>query len=208
MPLLKKIELNGGIIGLWEITETVIDFEPLIPQLVEGPNLKKITHDKRRIEFMAVRFLLSDLLGEYSRIEYKSDGAPYLPDKNINISISHSKNMVAIILHKKRVGIDVEMLGRAIDKIADKFMSDVELENIMESDLKERYLLLHWSGKEAIFKLVREKGINFKKQIIVDPFGFSEEGKFYATFESAKLKKKIALNYTFVKNNAVVWCVQ
>ena len=133
MPLIKKIELNDGIVGLWEISEPLEYFSKLIEKLASDTRFQKITFEKRKIEFLAVRALLMELTGEFKEVKYKTDGAPFLAGDNHHISISHSKNLVAIIIHKNKAGIDVEITGRPVAKIANKFISEEEIDAIYKS---------------------------------------------------------------------------
>ncbi|NQU87499.1 MAG: 4'-phosphopantetheinyl transferase superfamily protein [Mariniphaga sp.] len=207
MPYIKKIKLDEGIIGIWEKTETKEDFNSIITELVNDSRYKKITYQKRKVEFLATRALLANLIGVYTPIHYKDDGCPFLKVKNLNISISHSENLIAIILHKKKAGIDVEALGRPLEKIANKFLSEKEIDFINNSESKEKTLLLSWCVKEAVFKIINEQEINFKNQIIIEPYITDNKGEINVAFYSANKSQHIRLNYFFFKNNAIVWCV-
>jgi phosphopantetheinyl transferase len=208
MPFIKKIELDKGVIGLWEINETLEDFENLIPELSGDEKYHRITNNKRKLELLSVRALLSELTGKFTLIKYKKNGCPFLPDSDWHISISHSTNLAAIILHKNKAGIDVETEGRQINKIATKFISEKELSVINQSELKNKIILLQWCAKEAVYKLTGHPGTNFKTQILLNEFNPSEKGFLNAQFISPENSSYIQLNYQFLKNNAVVWCVE
>ena len=104
-------------------------------------------------------------------------------------SASHiQKNMVAVILHHQPVGIDVEIEGRDINKIAKKFMSPDELKNISDAANKEKMLLLHWCAKEAVFKCTKHEGIDFRNHINMKNLAF--QGKVHSLHFSKKGKQK------------------
>ena len=208
MPILKKIALEDGIIGLWKLTETSEVFNSLIPAgSPDKLRFDKITYKKRKVEFLATRAMLKEFLGHYPLIQYQKDGRPYLPNDALELSISHSRDIAAVILHKYRVGIDVEIEGRDIDKIARKFMSAEELLNISESENHERMQLLHWCAKEAVFKCTHHAGIDFRSQINIDKFEVFENGKMNAVLKK-NAPENIEVNYQFIENNALAWCYQ
>lgn len=208
MPILKKIQFEEGIIGLWKLSENPEDFENLIPENSEDKQrFEKISYDKRKVEFLATRSLLKNLLGHYPEIKYQPDGRPFLPNDDMELSISHSRSIAAVILHKHRVGIDVEIEGRDINRIAKKFMSPEELSNIAEADHYERMQLLHWCAKEAVFKCTKHEGIDFRSQINIERFVVQEEGKMNAILKKEH-NEAILVNYLFIENNAVAWCYQ
>ena len=208
MPMVKKIALQEGVIGLWEKAETEENFSLLIRQLKRDPVFRRITNPRRKQEFLATRALLAELVNQPAVIRYNSDGKPYLSPGGQHISISHSKNLVAVILHKNRAGIDVETTGRPISEISKKFLSGEELAFISNSGQKEKILLLCWCAKEAIYKLAGMPGLKFTGQIIIEPFDVQEEGSFAARYFAGGGERLIHLNYFFFKNNAVTWCVE
>ena len=208
MPILKKIKIEDGIIGLWELSESPDFFKGLIPK--DAPDnaiFNRITFEKRKVEFLATRALIKNMLGYYPEIIYRNDGRPLLPKEKYEISISHSRNLAAVILHKHHVGIDVETKGRDIERIAKKFMSDQELKNISEADDYHSMQLLHWCAKEAVFKCTNHEGINFRSQICIDKFHVSEKGEINAVLKKEK-DEPMVINYLFIENNALAWCYQ
>ncbi|VAW12429.1 Holo-[acyl-carrier protein] synthase [hydrothermal vent metagenome] len=207
MPLVKKITVKGGVVGIWQLSEKPGEFGNLQLSSADSAKFNEITYEKRKVEFLAVRALLLELAGERCEIGYHPDGRPYLPNKKIEISISHSKDFVAVILNKNQAGIDIEVEGREINKIAKKFLSGYELLCIEKSTDKERSLLLYWCAKEAIFKTTRHQGVDFRKQIAIKPFKVSAEGALYAVLTVGHKNTCLTLEYRFFKNNAVVWCV-
>ena len=64
-------------------------------------------------------------------------------------------------------------------KVASRFIRSDEEPAMMEGD--EVYaLLLHWSAKEALFKLVGVEEVDFIRHLRIFPFSLSEEGEFEA----------------------------
>ena len=110
---------------------------------------------------MSVRVLLKALCGEEKEIAYYSSGRPYLKDGSRYISISHTRGYVAVALHSScEVGMDIEQYGTRVRKVASRFIRSDEEPAMMEGD--EVYaLLLHWSAKEALFKLMGVEEVDF-----------------------------------------------
>ena len=166
----KKNNKDNSVIAVMPIKE---DSNTLLSYLdkkeLYRPALERMA-EKRRREWLAVRVLLKELVSEEKMIEYLPSGKPFLNDGSWNISISHTKDYAAIILDKRnKVAIDIEHISPRINKIRSRFMNVREEENLsVENELI--HLLLHWSAKESLYKLLDDERIEFRTQLLIDPF--------------------------------------
>lgn len=140
--------------------------------------LSHFKNENRRREWLAARILLQALTGAHVNITYTDTGKPIAQDNDINISISHTGNYVAVAYHKKRdIGIDIEMIDPKIFKVRKRFMNTTE-EKQLDTDNEKTALLLHWSGKESFFKITGNRGGNFSDNFIISPFQVETKGTF------------------------------
>ena len=134
------------------------------------PRICQMPSENRKREWLAVRVLLKELLGEEKEIAYTETGKPYLVDNSHHISISHTKEYVAVALSKYHsVGIDIEYISPRVQKISSRFMSDEETAGI-SSENEIIHLLLHWSAKESMFKALNEQSVDFREFLHIQPF--------------------------------------
>lgn len=126
------------------------------------------THIKRKMEFVATRFLRHRLFG-FTHIHYNEVGAPYIEDEGY-ISISHAKGVVGIAFSKEfTVGLDLEKIDTRMVKLSPKFLSKLESETLDTSSPVEMTKV--WSGKEALYKIAGRKGIIFSTELHLSPLG-------------------------------------
>jgi len=185
--LLKK-EKNQSL-GIWEISESVNELKAL----TKGVKLDQIKSQKRKLEVLAVRTLLKEMCGNV-KLDYNEYGAPVL-DNNKNISISHSKQLVAIIVSEFKSAIDTEIISKKILKIKDKFISTNENVNESQEDLT-----IAWSTKECIFKWHQKGNINFKDDILIKSINHSSK-KIEVSFD----KNLFILNFIKINNHILVY---
>ncbi|MDR1122370.1 MAG: 4'-phosphopantetheinyl transferase superfamily protein [Dysgonamonadaceae bacterium] len=132
--------------------------------------LQSVTSESRKREWLAVRVLLKNMLQEEKEILYHTNGKPYLADYSYHISISHTKGYAAIALNKVHpVGIDIEYLSSRAGKSYSRFMSSEEYLQVSPENM-ETQLLLHWSAKESLFKILGEAHVDFKSCLHISPF--------------------------------------
>jgi 4'-phosphopantetheinyl transferase EntD len=184
---MKTVIIENSIIGLLAVeadSETFLDrleqkelYRPFIDRMSEH----------RKCEWLAVRFLIKEMLGEEKEIRYKKNGMPYLADCSFFISISHTKGFVAVILNREHeVAIDIEKISPRVLNVAQRFMNEDETTGAPSSD-DIIYLLLHWSAKEAVFKRLHdEAGLDFRKDVKITPF--RPVGGEWGIFEAAETK--------------------
>ena len=172
---------------VWELTESV---DTLYDQLnlTESDNaaFNNIVSVKRKLEFLGIRVALQALVGKKAHIEYDADGKPHLIDKSYHISVSHSNKWIAVITHPTAmVGIDIECPTDKIQKIYKRFMSFTEQQELSEGkDIRQ--LLLAWSAKEALYKIIGKEAIDFATQLRIYPFVVSASGEMKAQHIPAK----------------------
>ena len=154
MGILKIIEENNCIISLWEINETL----DALMQLSANRKIPDFNNEKRKKEYLASRLLLKDIAPN-TKITYNEYSAPKL-ENGEHISISHSKDLVAIIFSKQKVGLDIEKISEKPLRLSSKFISTKAHQNLTQ----EKATLI-WSCKEAIFKWYQKGNIDFKKDI-------------------------------------------
>lgn len=206
MPFTEKIKTESGLLGIWKICESSSDLAANFQfSESEKEEFDRFKIDRRKIEFLAVRLLLQELLNKKVEIQYHKTGKPKLKTSKLNISISHSSKFVVILLSNKKIGIDVEDTERNIEKIATRFLHNSELKNIQNTNNQQVAKIICWGAKEAIFKCTEKQNIEFKEQILIDPFELKNKGKFTAT-----LNKTIHYNLWYIKieNNVIVYCVE
>lgn len=202
MPIFKTIPIEGGLIGLWKFTETTAD---LIPEFsgeeLADPAFLKYTHEKRKVEWLATRVLIRQLIGSDFLISYLNSGKPVLTHNRFkHISISHSRDFAAVILHENlHVGIDIEETTRDYNRIERKYLSDIE---IRQTNKNPQLQCLYWCAKEAIFKLVDDEGIEFRQQIHIIP---EHEDQYFAKFISGDQESSYKLHHQYISEHCLVW---
>ncbi|MFA6768238.1 MAG: 4'-phosphopantetheinyl transferase superfamily protein [Parabacteroides sp.] len=169
--------------GLWKVEESS---EQLFLMLEEhdaySVELEKIHNEHRRQEWLAARLLLQHLLGRFSRIAYHANGAPFLPAESLQISISHTKGYVAVILSYQAVGIDIEYRSDRILKVRSHFMTKEE-DTAINLEHEKEHLLIYWCAKETLYKMIGSERVGFS-DLHVRPFTFADKGQIsaYETF--------------------------
>ena len=198
------ISVDGAHLMIYEVRETVDElFQKLSSiNLTEFANLKS---DKRRLEYLGVRVALKNLMGLEKQISYDSAGKPKLPDDSFRISISHSGRWVAVMIHPDRkIGIDIEIPTAKITNIYQRFLNETEQKEL--SDGKNlNQLLLAWSGKEALYKIIGIEAVDFANQLHIYPFEVQAEGIFEAIHIQSD--EKFKLHYIQNEDFTLVYCV-
>ncbi|GBU08104.1 siderophore biosynthesis protein [Bacteroidales bacterium] len=200
MPILTVS--SSPIWAVWEIEESPGELlEMLDKKELYTSFLEQHYAISRQQEWLAARVLLKKMLGEEKKIEYLPSGKPYLADNSYHIGISHTKNYLAIILApKEEVSIDIEHISPRVSKIKERFLAPQEMAAIYSS--KENiHLLLHWSAKETVFKILNKKEVSFKEHIFVHPFEPTTDGYGLFKVTEKKTKKKISFEVNYVVNS-------
>lgn len=198
---------NGAILGIWEITESKEELLALYPTKLREEAYKYVTttlkSEKRSTEWLSVRLMLYMILDDTKIIAHNSDGRPYLTDGSYYISITHTKKHAAILLHKtKRVGIDIEATSDRVYKVAGKFISDNEY---IHEENKRIHLLLHWSAKETMFKLMKETEIDFKAHLNLEKFIPDAKGIIHARETKTNKQTIFEINYEVDPEYVLTW---
>ena len=190
MGVIRNTTVQNCIIAIWEITETL---EELL-QLSHAISTVDFNTEKRKKEWIASRLLLNEINPDYS-ISYNTFGAPELSNSS-NISISHSKGLVAIIISQKQVGIDIEEISEKALRVSSKFVS----KNNLKALTAEKATLI-WCCKEAVFKWHQKGGVDFIADIKLHPFETMGKGEIPIEFRNTQL----ILNYQKINNHYLVY---
>ena len=196
MPLYRTYKKGDLRVGVWKVEETIDQLRSKFNDFsLYESGLRKFKAEKRQLEWLAVRVLLKELLGEEKVIDYLPSGKPLLKDRSAYISFSHTCGYVAIAVHPtKEVGIDIEQYGNRVSKLASRFVREDESVSVKAGD--EIYaLLLHWSAKETMFKLMNQSDVDFLEHLHILPFVPSESGEMEAVEYRTGLHQAFQISY-------------
>lgn len=166
--------------ALWKIEEDEkFFFDRLILHESEATELSQIK-GRRRLEWLASRYLVHHMVSDepdWDRIPMLKDefGKPHLDDHELYVSFSHSYDFVAVILGKMTVGIDIQKFVSKITALERKFMRGEESESLVENTRLE-HLHIYWGAKEALYKCYGRRLLDFKQNILIEPFDYQEIG--------------------------------
>ena len=206
--LRKKLD-NKAEIAVWHVTES----EQELLGLTSVPNdeLEEISlfrNENHRRQKLAVRALINEVFEEKMYLNHHDNGQPYFENCATNISITHTDNYVAIIIHDEdEVGIDVESLDRDFSVVEKKALSEDEIADL-EKDKRNEQLAIYWCAKEAIFKRMSQNRVDFAEQIEVEKFNVRKEGELEATFiHKDEHEEEFELEYMIFDRHVLVWLV-
>ncbi|MDA3892030.1 MAG: 4'-phosphopantetheinyl transferase superfamily protein [Salinivirgaceae bacterium] len=193
---------KGTQLGIWkkeedlELLESVYELNKL-----EQVHYNKISNESRKKEWLSTRILLTELLQQRKTILYNENSKPYIENHDSNISISHSRNFVAIIIsHDYFPGVDIEFISERVAKVKHKFLNSEELSWC--TDLNQ--LTTCWSAKETVFKL-HEKHLDFYDMLISKFEVDAGSGKFRTEVIKSGKESSYLVNYICIENDILTY---
>lgn len=197
MSLFKKWKAGArSHAGLWHITEPL---DQLL-QAVQLPEedlkaVERFTNEHRKKEWLAARILTAQLSAEkHTRIIYDEHSKPHLQNSTTQISLSHSHDLLAVILDEAATGIDIELIKDKVIRIKHKFMNREELDSL-QGEHEAEQLTVYWCAKESLYKLYGKKELAFKENLLIEPFRYSEKGLLKGWIKKAGTSDSYTLQY-------------
>lgn len=173
VPLIETRYLPDKVaIAIWKIEETDAYFLRLLDldlkELEEVSSLK----GRRKTEWLASRWCWKTLARElqHGPIIKDKHGKPHIQDSSWHMSISHTHEYTAVIAAPFLVGIDIQTKVQKITRLADKFLNEIELEQVHLCAFPVEYLHVYWGAKESLYKAWGRKAVDFRTQLSVRSF--------------------------------------
>jgi phosphopantetheinyl transferase len=155
--------------AIWKIEESEAFFNVATGLTTD----KKFEH--KRLEYLSCRYLLSLLAPEIilSHIVATPLGKPYVPESDLQFSLSHSYPFVAAAVnYKGHVGIDIQRKENKIVRLQHKFLSDQE-QALCQNDVQ--LLNLAWTAKEATFKHYGLGAVDFIQHMPIEAMELTDD---------------------------------
>lgn len=208
MPLLQTRQLDEHTtLGIWSLVEDVEELITVLPAHIElDANLLE-SHVRRQKEWLTSRILTCHLLKRFTEdplpLHRNPDGKPFFEQDRYFISITHSPELVAVILSDKyEVGIDVEILSPKALRLASKFLTDDERQQTGDQINKT---CLYWSAKETLYKLYSRKKLIFKDNLFLTPT--ESNNVLSGCIRTDNFFKLYQIQYEKVQNHMLTFCI-
>lgn len=213
MPIIKQIRDKELLVAVWKMDEPEVELYELLGNSSNSKKIReecnqKFSSDARKREWLSVRVLLSQLLGENVVVAYRANGEPFLIGSENKISISHTRGYVAVAISTLyHVGIDIEIFSHRVDCIAEKIMIPAEkAPKKLDSESQTWHSLLVWSTKESVYKCLDIDILDYKKGILVSPFDLGPQGEMKVQYKNYNYQYMIYVHYRCMENFVLTWC--
>ena len=139
----------------------------------EKLSFANISHPEKRREWATARMAMRDAL-DVLRVPYPGfykdeHGKSQVMNGNGFVSLSHTEGLAGAIFHRDTpVGIDMDFIREKILRIGSRFLDKSELDFLEKDPL---HYTMAWSAKESIFKCQGKRGVSFRENILLEPFG-------------------------------------
>ena len=120
----------------------------------------------RRCEVLAWRAIVRRELGCDVEISHDEYGAPILNKSNVFISVSHSRDRVAVLFADSECAVDIESAERDFSRVATRYLSNEEQQLAEQNDLYAEI----WCAKEALYKYYKKGGLDFARDMAIKEY--------------------------------------
>lgn len=189
---------------LWRIDEPeVLLVKDNASDTLSQTAYKKLTHPRKRREWLAARLALKELLSklghEYTELQKDGWGRPYLVSSNLHLSIAHCASFAfAAVDQQNPIGIDIQLPCKKLQSVKEKFLNDNEGKD-SGNDLEK--LCVYWCAKEAIYKAHGGKRLSLKQDISIQGFTKSDRGTVWGKIGT----KPFVVHYDFYDSHVLAW---
>jgi phosphopantetheinyl transferase len=199
----EQLTYKGGTIVIGVMEE---DMEALTCQLdnfeAYREEFSQIKNEKRKREFLSARTLLNQATGCQVKVIYDANGKPYLEDNSFHISITHSKNYAAVIIHPEfPVGIDLEIRTEKVKTVSKRFLNESE-QILFSKEINTAKVEIAWSAKETLYKIIGNEVRDFAATLEILPFTLNDSGTLHVLHETGsriyELQYQQNAHYTLV----------
>ncbi len=209
MPRIIDIKtLPDGDLGVWRIEEDVEELKSKIQWSAEDKKRFEAHNDGERSKhWLYSRILLREMLHTSRFIELDADafGKPFLVNFPQKLSISHSGDMVAIMLsNNHECGMDIQIMKPNIERIAHKFINKEEWKSLNDETRFEQ-MYLFWCCKEALYKYYGKKNLAFKENLGLVPFSWSPEGEVMGIIKKDDYYKELSVYWKTIDDYLITW---
>jgi len=169
MPVIEQLNIGEINLHIWKIAEDEAFFirESAAADLSQ---LRHYRHPQARLQWLASRMMLLKILGldQYKKLSKNDKGKPVLEENDLQISISHSDNLVAVAFSKTNFGIDIQKFTDKIPLVSGKFIPEETLMSIKDLPDFVKICHVHWGVKEALFKADVNGSLDYRKNLILE----------------------------------------
>ncbi|MCF6514667.1 4'-phosphopantetheinyl transferase superfamily protein [Lactobacillus sp. S2-2] len=150
---------------------------------IKNPKYKKyylklnINQDNKKQQKLVGRVLLSELLNlpvneliNDKIVNFDKLGRPIIDNNNLFFSISHSHELVVVVVSDEEIGVDLEMIRPFSFNKIKKAFTDNEIDYLKENPSKTLTL---WTIKEAVLKLLGVGLMGRPQSVHVDLINFN-----------------------------------
>ena len=193
--------------GIWRMTESLDELESLYcVHASEEATYRSFRNDRRRKEWLTVRILLRELIGDKAEIRYLESGKPYLSDRSKCISITHTIGYVGIRLATHPVALDMEYKSDRVLHLIPRFVDEQEMKYIEQGNETVSALII-WRAKETLFKLFDFADIQFDKDLCVSNLRASDgKGFFKGAINKGSFSADVSLRFETTDDLILVYC--
>ncbi|MDO4880149.1 MAG: 4'-phosphopantetheinyl transferase superfamily protein [Capnocytophaga sp.] len=201
MPFFDEIKYENITIFFWKIEESSEKlYKDITLSFKDLSIYQSIKIEKKRLEFLAIRYLLKKAKISSEYLFYNENGKPYLSN-GFSVSITHSFPFVALAIGNKELGIDIEKCTPRILKLTSRF-TDWQPLSSLDEELKILAFTQIWTIKEALFKVANATEVDFKNNLIINEFQPNSQQQ-TATIIYKNSKKEYNIYSHFLEN--FVW---
>jgi len=182
------IDIKNVKIALMKVDDVSQD----IPQ----NTVKESSISKNRLREKEGVSLLLESYHPNLKLEYNSNGKPFLTPKTFAISISHNQEWIGLAWSTLALlGLDIERIDPRIEKVSDRFLHGEELNYI--KTLRDKTAV--WCIKECLIKLTDNKKLNLKNELRVEKID-EDNWLGYSTLQQEKMYQF----YLFEQDNSLI----
>lgn len=200
-PLADPMMPITGEVHLWRVDLeqdlAYVDSRFALLSAEEQTRAKKYVFAKDRLQFIAGRAALREILGGYLNIapeqikfSVRHFGKPYLSSESsgLRFNVSHSQGVAVMAFCRDReVGVDIEFVNRDFDvfSVAPSVFSALEVERIrsLPIDLQAPTFFAGWTRKEAFLKAMGD-GLSSPEELQTAISLISDEDVSFRSFEN------------------------
>lgn len=151
---LEEVQYNS------EFQDTLLQYLPEAGKL----RVKDRLNNSSKLQTVAGELLARYSVGHYLgnpyqeiKLQFGEKGKPHIGNlENVHFNISHSGNYVVCAVSTAEIGIDVERIRKVNLRIAERFFSPSEIDDLMACDEENQmqYFITLWTIKESYLKAI------------------------------------------------------